>query len=255
MPRIAHILIYPIKSLDPVSVSAARILPGGALEHDRRFALVDNEGAPLTAKRTPLVHQLRCRFDLEGRSMVVASADQEQAFHLDDDRSSLEAWCSSYFSLPLKLIENPDGGFPDDLVSPGPTIVSRASLEAVAGWFGLTLDETRRRFRPNLEIEDAEPFWEDRLFGEVGECVRFQIGEAMLMGVNPCQRCPVPTRDSFTGEAIPGFAKTFSTHRQQLLPDWAKRSHFDHYYRLSTNTRPRSGGLVRVGDEVRILDS
>src|SRR5688572_20013976 len=187
MPRVANILIYPIKSLDPVAVTAARILPGGALEHDRRFALVDAQGTPLTAKRTPLMHKLRCRFDLNARRLVVAADDQQRAFHLDDERPGLEEWFSQYFSLPLKLIENPDGGFPDDLVSPGPTIVSRASLVAVASWFGLSLDEVRRRFRPNLEIDGAAPFWEDRLFGEVGECVRFQVGEAVLLGVTACQ--------------------------------------------------------------------
>jgi uncharacterized protein YcbX len=233
-------------------VQQVRLLPDGALEHDRRFALVDRGGEFITAKRTPLVHPIRATFDLEADTVCLAVADESARFHLHDDRCVLEKWFSLHLATPVRLIENVDGGFPDDTQSPGPTIISTATLETVASWFALPVEETRRRFRANLEIDGVAAFWEDRLYGEAGDAVRFQIGEAILLGTNPCQRCIVPSRDARTGESIPGFSRKFAEQREQSLPPWATKSRFDHYYRLAVNTRLQAGGTLRSGDEVRI---
>jgi uncharacterized protein YcbX len=252
MPRLAHILIYPIKSFDGVAVESARVLPSGALEHDRRFALIDADGRPLNAKRTAQMHLLRSRFDLTTGKVTIAGHGEPRTFSLATDRTVLAAWLSDFFGMPLRLEENAAAGFPDDTEAPGPTVISTATLEAVASWFpGLTLDEVRRRFRANLEIEGVEPFWEDRLYSEEGQSVPFQIGPVRLEGTNPCQRCVVPTRSPDTAERYENFAKIFEHHRQATLPDWATRSRFNHFYRLAVNTRPGArGGEVRVGDAV-----
>lgn len=95
-------------------------------------------------------------------------------------------------------------------------------------------------------------FWEDRLFADSdASVVRFKIGDVAFEGSNPCARCPVPSRDSFTGSADPTFQKRFSEKRQAKLPAWAPVGRFDHFYRLATNTRVPStecGKLLRVGD-------
>ena len=41
MARITRIVLYPIKSLDGISVGEARVSSQGALENDRRYAIVD----------------------------------------------------------------------------------------------------------------------------------------------------------------------------------------------------------------------
>ena len=85
--------------------------------------------------------------------------------------------------------------------------------------------------------------------------VRFKIGDVAFEGSNPCARCPVPSRDSFTGAADATFQKRFSEQRQAKLPSWAPAERFDHFYRLATNTRVPStehGKLLRVGDAVSI---
>ena len=64
MPRLARIALYPIKSLDPISVDAADLLPCGALKHDRQFALVDVAGRFVNGKRTDLVHRLETANEL-----------------------------------------------------------------------------------------------------------------------------------------------------------------------------------------------
>ena len=255
-------MIFPIKSLDGVEVEETTLQPSGALLHDRRFALVDEQGF-VNGKRTADVHRLRTHVDLAADTIAVkirdAAAELGGAFRFDADRQALTAWLRSYFHLDdsLRLVENVASGFPDDTLAPGPTIVSTATLECVAGWFpGLSLDELRRRFRANLEIEGVEPFWEDRLSAEADRVVRFRLGDAVLEGVNPCQRCVVPTRDSLTGEVDSQFARHFAARREACLPDWAARSRFDHFYRLAVNTRPASDARstqIRVGASLRIL--
>jgi hypothetical protein len=258
MAALARIHIYPFKSFDPQSVDEAVLLPGGALAHDRQFALTDAQGDVINGKRTPAVHLLRSNYDPTANLLTlrVEGTVQEHTFVLGVGRDALTDWLSDYFDTRVTIVENAAGGFPDDTESPGPTVISRATLAEIAAWFpGLTIDAVRDRFRANLEIDGVEAFWEDHLVGQGLGVVRFQVGEAELLGTNPCARCIVPTRDARSGEPIRQFAKAFARHRQASLPDWAPADRFDHYYRLAVNTR-RAGGrpcTVRVGDEVRIL--
>ncbi len=271
MPRLARITIYPIKSLDGVAVESAMIAGVGGLQHDRRFALRDADGNFVNGKRHAQIHSVRAVFD-HAVSRVTLSAPNSAAatFALAAGDAALEAWCSDYFGFPVKFVENTDTGFPDDLESPGPTLIGTPTLRAVAGWFaGVDLAEARRRFRANLEIDslanddaasgDCPPFWEDRLFAaaaapDARETVTFHIGDATLEGVNPCARCVVPSRNSQTGDVSPRFAADFARLRRESLPAWAEPSAFNHYYRLSVNTRAPAalGRMLRVGDEIRL---
>jgi uncharacterized protein YcbX len=259
MPYLDRILIYPIKSLDGIAVNQATVLKSGALHGDRQFAIFDEQGRFVNGKRNPKVHLLRSSYDLKAQtvSLQVQDTEQTQVFHLDEERTALEAWLSNYFGKTVQLRQNLIQGFPDDTDASGPTVISTATIESVAGWFSeISTDEMRRRLRANVEIADVLPFWEDQLFGEVGDIVQFQIGSIRFEGVNPCQRCVVPTRDSITAKAYPDFQKTFVAKRQETLPSGVSASRFNHFYRLSVNTRiPESevGKTLQVGDEVKIL--
>ena len=237
MPRLAAIRIFPVKSLDAVSLPSARIV-GGTLENDRRFAIVDSNGRVINAKRTDRIHSMRLPADF------------------DWSRSVFERQLSGHFGFAVHLEENTEGGFPDDQDASGPTIVSTGTLATVASWFpGLSLEDVRRRFRANLEIDGAPAFWEDQLFGESGSTVAFRVGMATILGTNPCQRCVVPSRDQITGVATPDFQRIFRTRREETLPSWAPLSRFDHFYRLAVNTRilpSEHGKELRVGDAVEL---
>jgi len=258
MPNLVRIHLHPFKSFDPQRVDEAVLLPGGGLEHDRRFALVDVHGEVINGKRTPAVHLLRSNFDsATGRLVLrVEGNAEEHRFDVGAGRRELADWLSDYFDMRVTIVENAEGGFPDDTESPGPTVISSATLAEVATWFpGLTADQARDRFRANLEIDGVEAFWEDRLVADGLGVVRFQIGEAELLGTNPCARCVVPSRDARSGEPIRQFAREFARNRQGSLPAWAPGGRFDHFYRLAVNTR-RSGArrcALRVGDEVKII--
>lgn len=259
MPVLHRIAIYPLKSFDPLLVDESLVLPGGGLEHDRQFAFVDASGRFVNGKRTPLVHRLEVH--LNPKSRTLRTRDRLNGpineWRIDDDRDAIHRWFSDYFSLDVTLVEDSAHGFPDDLESPGPTVVSQATLLSVADWFpGLDLDQTRLRFRANLELSDSVAFWEDRLCGSEAEtAIPFRIGNVSFAGTNPCQRCVVPTRDPLSGEVWPEFARRFGELRSERLPDWAPRQRFNHFYRLTVNTRllDRGEGIIRVGDPVELV--
>jgi len=248
-----RITIFPIKSLDGVEVENAGVLLSGTLENDRRFALVDANGRYVNGKRTAAVHGIRAEYDLD-RMMV--RFNQRTEFCLRDQQREIGQWLSNALGIACTFAENTAGGFPDDTDAPGPTLLSTATLEEVTGWFpGLTLDETRRRFRANLEVAGVEPFWEDRLVGPAETEVPFQLGSVRWLGVNPCQRCVVPSRDSASGAVTPGFQKAFAAARESRLTEWAPRDRFNHFYRLAVNTRLAAGPLparLAVGDVVAL---
>lgn len=255
---LARIIIYPIKSLDGVAVDRSTVLPSGALQYDREYAIADQQGKFINGKRSPKVHLLRSQFDLVTKtvSLKVEGTARVDTFHLDGDRPELDAWLSNYFSTPVHLQQNSLTGFPDDTNATGPTIISTATLKAVATWFpGGDYKEMSARWRTNLEIADVRPFWEDQLFAREGDLVEFQIGEVHFLGINPCQRCIVPTRHPLTGVVYPHFQKIFVAQRQATLPPGVEVSRFNHFYRLAVNTRipaDQAGRILQVGDEIQI---
>jgi hypothetical protein len=157
-PRLAGIRVHPIKSLDAVSVSEARIGPGGGLEHDRAWALYSVDGRWVNAKRTAALHLIRAIYapDLSSVTLAVPGDRRNipaRTFAFPSGAEDAAEWFSVYFEQQILVRHSPEG-FPDDNIANGPTIVSTASLQAVADWFpGLTLDGVRQRFRATLEID------------------------------------------------------------------------------------------------------
>jgi uncharacterized protein YcbX len=251
--RVARIEIFPIKSLAGLPLAEARITEGGILEHDRVWAMVDAEGAFVNGKRTPRVHDLRCYYEPSLREVALWERDDTSRpqFSLED-RAPLERWLSDFFEMPVTLKHDPRVGFPDDPEASGPTVVSEASLLEVQRWYSqISLSNLRRRFRSNIELEGDVAFSEDRLFGAPGERKPFHLGDVLLLGHNPCQRCAVPTRDPDTGEVIQGFQKGFAQQRERHLPRWSDVRRFNHFYRFAVNT---SIPAVEVGKRLRVGD-
>ena len=306
MPTLDRITIHPVKSLDGVDVPAARVLPVGGLEHDRRWQLTDMDGRTLNAKRIPLLHAIRAEFDLASgddpadvsraaANLVSLAVDPAavraaavpgvtrlaalapRSFPLVPGRDGPCDWLSDALGMQVLLLERRDGGFPDDREAPGPTLVSTASLEEVGRWFGLGLDEVRRRFRINLEIGGCGAFWEDALASPARpdlapslldlpadlpvdpyadlpppEPKRFSIGELRFRAANVCRRCPVPGRDSRTGAAGERFQEVFEARRRRGLRCDVDSSGWGTLYRLGINTQAETSGDVHVGDALAV---
>jgi uncharacterized protein YcbX len=295
MPTLERITIYPVKSLDGVEVVEARVLPSGALENDRRWQLVDMEGQVVNAKRTPLMHAIRAEFDLGATGTVHLAIDPAAvatraipgierlaaiaaaSFPLVPGPDGPCGWLAEVFARDVLLVERPDGGFPDDREACGPTLISTASLEAVAGWFRLAVDECRRRFRANLEIGDCGPFWEDTLASPARpelqplpselapdltadpyadlpppEPLAFTIGGVGFRATNACRRCAVPSRDSRTGAVTGQFRDVFEAWRSRTMPADVDPSSWSHLYRLAVNTGATAAGMITVGGDVSV---
>lgn len=251
-PRLARISVYPIKSLDAFKPERVTITPAGPIEGDRRYAMVDSEGEYVNGKRTPKVHQPRASYDDPDRVELSTSESDATEFDLTADRGELAERLSGHFGYPVELIRD-DSGMPDDTDLAGPTVISTATIEEVASWFDLGTESVRRRFRANLEVEGVPAFWEDRLFSDHGRVVDFSVGGVRLAGVNPCQRCVVPSRDPDTGEELEGFRDRFIEKRRETMPEWTDSNRFDHLFRLMVNTRVSESGEIEVGDSVEVL--
>ena len=258
MATLRRIIVFPVKALAGIAISEAALTDGGALENDREYALFDNSDGYVNGKRHKCIHRVAAQYDLSNGSVDLrVDGDAEgRSFSLADEQQEIAEFLGGRLGLELALRRNASNGFPDDTNAWGPTIISTATLEAVAGWFpSLDIDSARRRFRANLEIDGVPPFWEDNLYGPPGLSVAFDIGGVRFEGVNPCRRCVVPTRDPDTGESYPKFAKILADHRKANLPAWADADHFKNPYRLSVNTRvepSEAGKTLRVGDLVAL---
>ncbi len=255
-PEVSRITIYPVKSLDGIDMPRAVISSGGALENDRRFAMRDESGKYINGKKNPRVHKLKPRFS-EGLKEVRFSVDgmgEGPEFELNVNNTSLTKWLSEYFSMKVSLVENSGSGFPDDTEAYGPTIASSASYEMIAGWFeNMTSAEVHKRFRANIVLNNCIPFWEDNLFSESGIEKQFQIGNILFYGVNPCNRCIVPTRNPDTGESASEFQRIFIEKRKEHFPPEIDAGRFDHYYKFTVNTRipfSEAGKVIAAGDKV-----
>ncbi len=260
-PRVARLRVYPFKSLPGADVPASALTRAGSLWRDREFALFDDAGVWVNAKREPAIHGLRVTFDdaLNRAEFSNAGAGEVFRFAFEDDPRALESWLGAYFGKPVALRRNDAGGFPDDPRTPGPTVVSTATLAAVASWFPeFDVSNVRARLRANVEIDGVPAFWEDHLFAGPGVTVPFRVGDAAFEGVNPCARCIVPSRDPESGVPTGDFAKRVSERRAATLPAWADRSRFDHFYRLAVNTQVPPNAepaTIRVGDAIRLAVS
>jgi uncharacterized protein YcbX len=280
MTRVAELVAYPLKSCDGVAVDRAAIGPAGALRGDRSYALVragvdpheasvGGGGGYVNGKSEPAVHGLRAAYELAGPADATPTAvtlsrpaterapADERTFALPDEGAALADWVGEYLGYEVDLVRDERGGFPDDRAAPGPTVVSRATLEAVASWFDDVADATemRRRLRPNVVLDDCPAFFEDRLFADRGEGVRVAVGDAELVGVNPCQRCVVPSRHPDTGAVTEGFRETFVRKRRETLPEWTPSDRFDHDFRLMVNTVVEQrwwGTELAVGDDASV---
>ncbi|MFC4359102.1 MOSC domain-containing protein [Halobium salinum] len=276
--RLARVTVYPFKSLDGLDRPASRIVESGALAGDREFAAFDADGEYVNGKRERRVHRIRAAFGGPGgadepdegdegdepgeepwRRVTLRPADADPVtvrLGAADGRARAGRAFEEYLGYPVTVRRDGSGGFPDDQALSGPTLVSTATIREVASWFdGVDEAGMRRRLRANLEVDGVPAFWEDRLFADRGEGVAFEVGGTRFVGVNPCQRCVVPSRDPDTGEAYPGFRERFVEKRRETKPPWTDGERFDHDFRLMLNTVvPAStvGERVAVDDEVRV---
>lgn len=246
---LSKILIYPIKSCAAVPVQEAQVTELG-LMHDRRWLIVDEQGAFQTQRQIPhlvwiepyLDHQtltLRAPSQPEitlplarpgsPERLVSIWRDSVLALDMGDEAAR---WLNDFLQVPgrhFRLVQfDPDhprqcdpawtgGGkhlsyhpFTDGF---GINVLSMAALDALNGRLAQAgLDPVGiERFRPNLVIDGVPAHAEDQM-----KSMRIETGSGTveLDLVKPCTRCQVPEIDPYTAIRETGVTRVLAEYRQ-----------------------------------------
>ncbi|MEY9166699.1 uncharacterized protein YcbX [Sinorhizobium fredii] len=267
--KVTGLNIHPLKSGRAVPQTAVTVNLDG-LAGDRRFMVVEPDGQFITQRELQALAQVEAthidggvqlkmhgneisvRFDPDSRLAVrVWSSDVNAAVADDAVNEELSAW----FGRPVKLVHMDEeaerfvgaewagiaapvgfaDGFPVLITTTGSLVdLNRTLVEKDQVPVGM------ERFRTNILIDCEEP-WAEDLWESV------EIAGITFDLVKPCARCIMTTQDQMTGERIGGnpiqglAEKRMSADRRVpgVLFGW--------------NAVPRGEGIVRIGDEARVV--
>ncbi len=244
MLQLTQINIYPVKSLDGYSPTAAIVEKRG-LQHDRRWMLTDTEGVFMTQRTNGKMALLQAI--IEDNALIIREKqdytnsikipidaifknDVEEAATINvtiwDDTiqatrvsEEADAWLSAFLGKKCYLVTMPDttDRYVDEAYNTGDDVVSFADgypfliiSEASMQELNTRLDTplSIRRFRANFIFSGGEPFQED-------DFKQFKIGDIDFIGVKNCARCVLITRDPDTGEKGKEPLQTLNTYRQK----------------------------------------
>ncbi|WP_269533821.1 MOSC domain-containing protein [Chitinimonas sp. BJYL2] len=260
--QLTDIYVHPLKSCRGNRLAQATVELMG-LQHDRRWMLVDEQGAFITGRQVPRLVQVAVQPDDTGAIFRAAGAGEvrveiaelTEVIEVGIWRSRLGArtgameadfWFSDYLGMSCRLVyvgpestrrTGRDANVPVAFADGYPLLlIGTASLADLNA--RLAEPAQMRQFRPNLVIETHTAFMEDGFR-------RIRIGSAEFENLKPCTRCIFTTVNPDSGELHPA--------RQPLAT-------LNHYRRTADGTMfginlvPRVLGEVCVGDEVVVLD-
>ena len=207
---------YPVKSMAGRRLDKAWLTLQG-LPHDRCWMIADVRGRFVTGREYPELVRVQAIPAADGLTLSVAGrstlyvpnsafdrpADATvwgDAFPAWEGAAEADAWISAFIGAPLKLLwtgvhttrrVHSENQVPLSFADGFPLLlIGQASLDDLCARIGRPL--SMARFRPNLVINGAPPYAEDRW-------TRIRIGDAVLRIVKPCERCVFTTVDPETG--------------------------------------------------------
>jgi MOSC domain-containing protein len=253
---------YPVKSLGGTRETALDVEPWGPAG-DRRWAVVDEQGAKLTARTVSLL--LRVRAEAvpgegvrltapSGRSLLVREPDRgplvpvsfRNLDHATDAGDAAGRFLSAVLGRPVRLVwqASPDaravpernGGLPGERVSladAGPVLLtSERSLAQVHEWAEGDTVLSMLRFRPNVVIDGDVPFAEEAWSSVTIGAVTFRCQQA-------CDRCVMTMIDPETLAQGKEPLRTLARHRKRDGKTW-----------FGVRLVPLGRGAIAVGDPV-----
>ena len=264
---LADIWIYPVKALGGRSCERAAVEPCG-LVGDRRWMIVDHEGGFVT-QRTHSAMALIAATMIPGGVRIEAPGQPALDIAEPDAAAGIVDVTVWNDTVPARLAA-PDAaeflsrvvGEPCRLVwmhdphvratdpvhaPPGSTVNfadgfpvllgSTASVDALNGWLPSPI--TIGRFRPNLVVDGAAAWEEDRWR-------RIRIGEVVFLVAKASDRCIVTTIDPETGERPDKSEplRTLARYRKDASGG----------VMFGQNLVPESTGAIAVGDPIEILE-
>jgi uncharacterized protein len=194
-----------VKGLRVVLREQVELTPAGAAD-DRRFYLVDERGRMLNSKRIDGLNEVVAAYSHGERALELRFPDGtlvagevelgerlQTLFHsrpapARELRGAFAAALSEHLGRPVRIVEGVDRSGIDRGRRGAVSIVSRASLDALARVAGAEVDA--RRFRMLVEVRGlAEPHEEDTWVGE-----RIGLGAALVRVRGHVGRCNVTHR-------------------------------------------------------------
>jgi hypothetical protein len=249
----------PVKALRIGTADAIELGPAGA-RGDRAFYLVDEQAAMVNGKRLGALQTVTAEYDHAGGVLALRFADGERTeapvrlgpelattfFGMERRARLLDGpWAealSRRLGRELRLVA--DGSAVDRGPVGAISLVSRGSLERLAGAEGPARADPNapvdaRRFRMLIEIDGVEPHAEDGWLGR-----ELEVGAARLRIHGNVGRCVTTTRGPESGEVDLPTLKMLATYRTDMettepLP-------------FGVHGEVLEGGVVRLGDEVRV---
>jgi uncharacterized protein YcbX len=269
--RIASLHTYPLKGCRRLDHDEAGVEPWG-LTGDRRWMVIDPDGVGITQRDVAQLSLVRVwrrpgGITLHAPGMPALEVDEpsdgpKEFVRVFRHKTPVPAriagdhgWVSGFLGRLARLAwqADPTGRTISDhardsdrvsLADGYPALLtSTASLSALNDWLVEAGEEPVRmtRFRPNVVVQDTDPWAEDDLAGR-----RLQVGAVTFRVASPCDRCLVTTIDQDTGVKTGQPLKLLGRRRRfpggllfgmNLIPD----------------VTPGATGIIRVGDRVTVL--
>lgn len=260
MITVRSLHIYPVKSCRGIDVDAAQVCATG-LEHDRRWMVVDADGAFLSQRRHPNLARVITR--IEGDRLILGSAGRppldifinettgnlrrvtvwkDTCEAVSEGRECAE-WFSTLLGITCELVRQPETGIrqvdrsyadPSDRVAFADgfpfLLISQASVDELNR--RLAEPVPADRFRANIIVDGCEAHAED-------DWSTFNIGEIEFRTAKPCSRCVVITTDQYHGTRTIEPLKTLATYRTK-----------NHKVLFGQNLVHRGTGVLKIGDEI-----
>ena len=261
---LSAINIYPIKSTAGLALEESLVQAEG-LAHDRRWAIIDSNNAIITPRECPQL--LTIQTSIADDALHIMLPDASSLFvplkptsrnllavtvfdipvygnHLSQSDQFLSAYLGSACRLifmdrdcvrHMKPIHG--GTAPVSYADSAPLLLTTlATFDALNNRLPRLI--SMKNFRPNLVlsgcIAEEEYGWKEISMGEV----RFKVSEA-------CKRCVVTTLDPLTTRA--------SADQEPLRTLAAYERHPRGGVRFGINLIPQNSGMVRQGDEIKIV--
>ena len=220
-PVLSALNIYPLRYASGISMKNTEMEQRG-LPHDRRWMVVDDSGQFMTQRTVPRMALVQTQLvnqtlTLNAPGMpelclpLLPKKDVSEEVEIWGDRCEAwvanqqsTRWISEYLGKNCKIVFMPDNSYrqvdPDYSLGDHQIafsdafpllLISEASLKDL----NRRLPETfsMNRFRPNLVVNNTEPYEEDTW-------KLIKIGDCELQIVKPCSRCVLTTVDPETGE-------------------------------------------------------
>ncbi len=265
--RLVDIRTYPVKGLRGASFEAASVEPCG-LAGDRRWLVVDQSGKFLTQRVHPCMALIAASTTAGGLRLEAPGQTPVEIAFPDEGVSPVEvvvwrdrvparpasreaaAMLERAIGVPCRLVwmHDPNARAADPAYAPAGSTVSFAdSFPVLLASLGSLADLNLRlaspipigRFRPNLVVEGASPWSEDRWR-------RIRIGDVLFSVARACERCIVTTIDPDSGlrpdKTEP--LRTLATFRKDISGG----------VMFGQNLVPEKAGRVSIGDDVEILE-